>query len=165
MVSKLKIIAVFDIDGNFLSCCSRKRAKKVIKNKKGYYVEDRVLVLKKSKTKQAKERHEVIEESKRVCYICSKKIPNKETATVDHVIPKSRDEFADNKFNMKCCCGRCNTDKSNKTLYEYIQYIRRHREQYTYLFDKRLDYLEEYAKRFEKEYFGFYVKYADRFRR
>lgn len=155
-----KVIAVLDVNGKFLSYCTRQRAKKIVQEHKGYYIGDRLLKLKTSKSKEARERREVIKEAKRICYICNQKIPEKDTATVDHVIPKSRDEFAKNKFNMKCCCERCNNDKADMTLLEYVQHIRYNRKAYEYISDKRLDYLQEYAETYEKDYYNFYIKYA-----
>lgn len=158
---KPKVIAVLDVSGKFLSFCTRQRAKKIVQEHKGYFVAEKTLKLKTSKTKEAKERREVIKESKRICYICNRKISEKEKATVDHVIPKSRDEFASNKFNLKCCCERCNNDKADMTLLEYVQHIRYNRKSYLYISDKRLDYLEQYAKIYEKEYYNFYPKYIN----
>ena len=48
------------------------------------------------------------------------------------------------------------------TLLEYVQHIRYNREDYDYISDKRLDYLEQYAEMFEKEYYDFYIKYVDK---
>lgn len=159
--NKPKVIAVLDVNGNFLSFCTRQRAKKIIQEHKGHFIADKTIKLKTCKTKEAKERRQVIKESKRICYICNKKISEKEIATVDHVIPKSRDEFATNKFNLKCCCEHCNNDKADMTLLEYIQHIRYNRQAYDYISDKRLDYLEQYAETYEKEYYNFYIKYAE----
>ena len=159
---KPKVIAVLDVDGKLLSFCTRQRAKKVVQEHKGYFIADKTLKLNTSKTKEAKERKEVIKEAKRICYICNRKISSKEIATVDHVIPKSRHEFASNKFNLKCCCEHCNNDKADMTLLEYIQHIRYNRKAYDYISDKRLDYLEQFAEMYEKEYYDFYIKYADK---
>ena len=159
---KPKTIAVIDVDGVFLSFCTRQRAKKIIQEHKGYFIAERTLKLKTSKTKEIRDRRDVIREDKRICYICNRKIPKKEIATVDHVIPRSRDEFAANKFNLKCCCERCNNDKADMTLIEYVQHIRYNREDYDYISDKRLDYLEQYAEMYEKEYYDFYIKYVDK---
>ena len=159
---KLKVISVLDVNGKFLSFCTRQRAKKVVQERKGYFIADKTLKLNTSKTQEAKERREVIKESRRICYICNRKISQDERATVDHVIPKSRDRFASNKFNLRCCCERCNNDKADMTLLEYIQHIRYNREAYEYISDKRLIYLEQYAEMYEKEYYDSYIKYADK---
>lgn len=160
--SKAKVITVLDVNGKFLSFCTRQRANKVVQSHKGYFIGNKTLKLKTSKVKEAKDRREVIKKDKRICYICNRKISEKDIATVDHVIPKSRDEFATNKFNLKCCCERCNNDKADMTLLEYVQHIRYNRKDYDYISDKRLNYLEEYAEMYEKEYYEFYTKYADK---
>lgn len=159
---KPKVITVLDVEGNFLSFCTRQRAKKIVQGHKGYFIANKTLKLKTSKIQESKDRHKVIKEAKRICYICNRKISEKEVATVDHVIPKSRDEFASKKFNLKCCCERCNNDKADMTLLEYVQHIRYNRKDYDYISDKRLDYLEQYAEAYEKEYYNFYIKYADK---
>ena len=158
---KPKVITVLDVNGKFLNFCTRQRAKKIVETHKGYFIKDKTLVLKTSKAKEDKQRKQVIKEAKRICYICNKNISLKEKATIDHVIPKSRDEFATNKFNMKCCCERCNNDKADMTLLEYVQHIRYNREVYNYISDKKLDYLEQYAETYEKEYYNFYTKYVN----
>jgi 5-methylcytosine-specific restriction endonuclease McrA len=159
---KLKIIAVLDANGKFLSFCTRQRAKKIVQENRGYFIANKTLKLKISKQKQSKERCKIIKDAKRICYICNKKIPEKEKATIDHVIPKSRDKLAQNKFNLKCCCEHCNNDKANMTLLEYVKHIRYNRKAYNYISDKRLDYLEEYAEMYEKDYYNFYAKYVDK---
>lgn len=159
--SGTKNIAVYDSKGNFLSFCSRDRAEKVIETGKGKYVGERTIKLNVAKIKDSKERHSVIREADRVCYICRKTISKKDIATVDHVIPKSRDEFANHKFNKKCCCLRCNNDKADRTLTEYVAYIKKNRHKYMYLSDKRIDFLEAYAEHYEREYYNFYVKYVN----
>jgi hypothetical protein len=48
------------------------------------------------------------------------------------------------------------------TLLEYVQHMRYNRKAYSYISDKRLDYLEQYAKTYEKDYYNFYIKYLDK---
>ena len=159
MSTSPKVIAVLDVSGRFLSYCTRKRAKKLVQEHKAWYVADKTLKLKTTKNKDARERKEVIKEARRICYICGNKIAEKDIATIDHVVPKSRDEFATNKFNMKCCCKRCNNDKGDMTLLEYVQHIKENKKVYNYISDKRLAYLEEYAITYEREYYDIYVRY------
>ena len=159
--SKAKVIAVFDVNGKFLSFCTRKRAKKVVQEHKGYFIAERMLKLKTCKQQEAKDRRDVIKKAKRICYICNRKIGEKERATVDHVIPKSRNRLASNKSNLRCCCEHCNNDKGNKTLLEYVRHIKYNRQDYNYISDKRLKYLEEYAISYEKDYYDFYFRVGD----
>ena len=162
MNSRQKIIAVLDVNGKFLSFCTRQKARKITQAHKGYFVADRTLKLKTCKEQEAKDRRDVIKKAKHICYICNRKIGKQEIITVDHVIPKSRNKFASNKFNLRCCCEHCNSDKSNKTLLEYVQYIKYNRQDYDYISDKRLKYLEEYAISYEKEFYNIYIKYKDK---
>lgn len=41
--------------------------------------------------------------------------------TIDHVIPRSRGG-RDSKDNARCCCDRCNSEKSDMTIREYVIY-------------------------------------------
>lgn len=158
---KPKIIAVFDSNNNFLSFCSRDRAKKVVETGKGKYIAEKTIRLNTSKVQESKERHSIIREANRTCYICKRIISKKDTATIDHVIPKSRDVYANHKFNKRCCCLKCNNDKADRTLLEYVQYIKNNRNKYLYLSEKRIDFLEAYAIHYEHEYYNFYVKYIN----
>lgn len=164
-MNQQKIIAVFDLHGNFLSCCTREKAKKIIANGKGKYTAKRTIRLNCAKVSEEKDRHEVIREAKRKCYICGQTISKKDIATVDHMIPKSRDKgteiIAKSKINMRCCCFRCNNDKGDMTLLEYIQHIKENRDKYFYLSDKRIMRLEEFARNYEKDYYGFYKDHVE----
>ena len=160
MGSKIKMIIVLDCNNNFLSYCTRDKAKSLVKAHKAYFVADKTLRLKTSKSQEASKKRKVLRESKRICYICNRKIPEKETATIDHVIPKSRDKLATCEYNMRCCCERCNGDKSNRTLSEYVKHIKKNRQNYSYISDKRLIYLEQYAEQYEKDYYNFYPRYV-----
>lgn len=163
MGSKVKMIIVLDCNNNFLSYCTRDKAKALVKAHKGYFVADKTLKLKTSKSQEASKKRSVLREAKRICYICNRKIPEKEIATIDHVIPKSRDKLASCKYNMRCCCERCNGDKADRTLSEYVQHIKENRQRYTYISDKRLIYLEQYAEQYEKDYYNFYPRYVKQF--
>jgi hypothetical protein len=154
-----KTIAVFDNDGRYLSHCTYERAKKLRNENKATFIGVGMIKLTSGRMAKLKEKHRVIEEDNRICYICNKIISIKKQATVDHVIPKSRDEFADIKMNERCCCVRCNNDKDCMTLSEYVKHIRRNRSTYPYLSEKRLTYLEQYAKQHENDYYNLTRKY------
>ena len=55
---------------------------------------------------------------------------------------------------MKCCCERCNNDKGNMKLSEYVAHIFRYRDKYDYISDKRLSYLKNYAKHSEEDFYN-----------
>lgn len=64
----------------------------------------------------------VVEEEKRICYICQEAIPESIPATVDHVNPKSRFGKDDRK-NLRCCCKRCNDLKANRNIHEFYDFV------------------------------------------
>lgn len=158
-----KTIAVFNRNGKYLSHCTSEKAKKLIQSKRAVFVNATTIKLKIEKSQKTYIQHGVINEAKRICYICNNQIPDKYKATVDHVMPKSRDAMADIKFNMRCCCERCNKDKGNRTLSEYVLHIKKEKEKngYKYISAKRLDYLEEYAKTYERDYYDYTKKLLD----
>ena len=99
--------------------------------------------LKETKKMRKDNMRKIIEASGRRCYICGDIIPETDCATIDHVIPKSRDRFSDTYENMQCCCSRCNSDKKNMMPTEYIRHILRNRKQYDYLSDERIEHLKQ----------------------
>ena len=152
-----KTIAVFGPDNKYLSHCTWKRALGLLESGRAIRLDATTIRLKQTKRERIKKKHDIIAESKRICYICNTRIPEEETATVDHIIPKSRDRRADVYDNMRCCCSRCNNDKGNMKLSEYVKHIIENREQYAYITNKRLEYLKNFAKYYEEEVYGKYV--------
>ena len=53
---------------------------------------------------------------------------------------------------MKCCCERCNNDKGNMKLSEYVLHILENRGKYDYISNKRLEYLKQFAITYEEAY-------------
>lgn len=155
-----KTIAVFDPDGKYLSHCTWNRALGLLQTRRAIRLNATTIRLKQTKRQRIKEKHDIIAQSKRICYICNRVIPEDETATIDHVIPKSRDKRADVYSNMKCCCERCNNDKGNMKLSEYVAHIFRYRDKYDYISDKRLNYLKNYAKYSEEDFYSVVNVYA-----
>ena len=152
-----KTIAVFGPDNKYLSHCTWKRALGLLESGRAIRLDATTIRLKQTKRERIKKKHDIIAESKRICYICNTRIPEEETATVDHIIPKSRDRRADVYDNMRCCCSRCNNDKGNMKLSEYVKHIIENREQYAYITNKRLEYLKNFAKYYEEEFYDKYV--------
>ncbi len=58
-------------------------------------------------------RHNVFKRDKFHCQYCNKKLSDK-TATIDHIVPKSKGG-QDNWDNTVCCCVFCNSRKGNRT--------------------------------------------------
>ena len=147
-----KIIAVFGPDNVYLSHCTWDRALGLLESGRAIRLNATSVRLKQTKKERTRKKHNIIADSKRICYICNTRIPESETATIDHIIPKSRDKRADTYDNMRCCCSRCNNDKGNMTLSEYVKHIFNNRELYDYISNKRLDYLKRFAKFYEEEF-------------
>lgn len=149
-----KTIAVLGPDGVYLSHCTWSRALGLLESGRAIRLDATTVRLKQTKKERIRKKHSIIAESKRICYICNTRIPDDETATIDHIIPKSRDKRADTYSNMRCCCNRCNNDKGNMTLSEYVRHIIRNREFYEYISNKRLEYLKNFAKYYEEEFYA-----------
>lgn len=60
-------------------------------------------------------RKRVFQRDKYRCQYCNKKLTGN-TATVDHVIPRSHRDSPGNTWeNLVCCCKPCNNEKSDRT--------------------------------------------------
>lgn len=149
-----KTIAVLGPDGIYLSHCTWKRALSLLESGRAIRLDATTVRLKQTKKERVKKKHSIIAEAKRICYICNTKIPEDEVATIDHIIPKSRNRRADTYENMRCCCNRCNNDKANMTLSEYVRHIINNRESYEHISNKRLEYLKNFAKFYEEEFYS-----------
>lgn len=57
-----------------------------------------------------------------ICYYCNKKIKSVEDLTVDHLTPVSRGG-RNIESNMTICCHACNSEKSDMTEEEYLQFL------------------------------------------
>lgn len=142
-----KTIAVFDSEGLYLSHCRWKKAAALLHTGQATRIDATTIRLKETRQTRKRKMRQIILKEERVCYICGERIPENSVATIDHVIPKSKNKFADVYENMRCCCDRCNADKSNMMPMEYIQHILKHRNEYSYLSDEQIDLL---IKRFKE---------------
>ena len=149
-----RTIAVLGPDGIYLSHCTWIRALGLLESGRAIRLNATTVKLKQTKKERTIKKHSIIADSKRICYICNKQIPDDEIATIDHIVPKSRDRRADSYDNMKCCCSHCNNDKGNMTLSEYVQHILKHRKLYDYISDERLEYLHRFSKCYEKDFYA-----------
>lgn len=149
-----KTVAVLDPDNVYLSHCTWDRALRMLQSKKAVKLNATTIRL----TQRAKERQDfkrrIIEDSNRICYICGRRIPYSETATIDHVVPKSRDGRADVFSNMRCCCVRCNNDKANMTISEYVNKILDDRVAYDYIPNAQLSKLAKLADVYEQSFYA-----------
>lgn len=162
-----KTIAVLDPRNVYLSHCTWERALRMLQSGKAVRLNATTIRLTQKKKERQEFKHRIIEDSHRICYICGRQIPRNETATIDHVIPRSRDGRADIFSNMRCCCTRCNTDKANMTISEYVRKIVENRADYDYISNAQLKRLIKFADVYEQ---SFYVtvhahKYLDKKRK
>lgn len=140
---KAKTIMVLNPMGNFMSYCTLERAEILLDSERADKIKTGIIRLKETKRTRKNRKKKIIQESERRCYICGKIIPINDSATIDHVIPKSINRLADVYENMKCCCERCNKDKRNMTPNDYIIHILQNRNKYEYLSDNRIAYLKK----------------------
>lgn len=143
---KCKSISVMDKDGRLLSYCTAKRATKLVNRKCAVWIGDNTLQLLINDKDRKKLRKEIVKEAGRICYICGEYIPEEQYPTLDHVIPKS-DLGEDVKENLQCCCRRCNDDKGNKHISEYIKHIKKNRTEYSWISDNRIHVLELFVEK------------------
>lgn len=146
---KAKTMAVFGPDRMYLSHCTWRRASILLANGRANRIDATTIMLKETKQDRKKRMNAIIQEAGRICYICGEYIPEDEAATIDHVIPKSKDKRADVYENMRCCCDRCNTDKSNMKPIEYINFIQANPDTHKYLSKKRIEYLKKFLVEYQ----------------
>lgn len=148
-----KTVAVFGPDNVYLSHCTWDRAMNLLQSNRAKKLSATSIKLKETKAQIAERRQKIIEDAGRICYICGIYIPEDETATIDHMIPKAKDRIhAEMEENMKCCCYRCNNDKGSMSLVDYVMHISDHRQEYDYISDQRFNELKKYAFRAQKEF-------------
>lgn len=138
-MNKIKDIRVFNIKGKELAPTSRVIAKTLIAREKAVWIkEGESLTLLYTKSEFKKLKKAVIRQEKRKCYICGETISEDEPATIDHVDPKSK-YGKDDRSNLRCCCKRCNDDKSNISFLAYCKQIFSNKEKYNYVDFKHLE--------------------------
>lgn len=134
-----KTIKVYSPRGGELAPTTEKTASKMIARKKAYWViKGESIKLRYMRYDFEKRKTKVIKEANRVCYICNTVIPENENPTIDHVTPKSKNG-ADTISNLRCCCKRCNDDKANRDIIEYIDHIKNNIKSYNYIDIKKLE--------------------------
>ena len=153
-MTKKEMITVLSPDGIYLSRCTWIRALGLLESERAIRLNATTVKLKQTKKERTIKKHSIIADSERICYICNKQIPDDEIATIDHIVPKSRDRRADSYDNMRCCCSHCNNDKGNMTLSEYVQHISNNRRLYDYISNERLEYLHKFSKSYEKDFYA-----------
>ena len=137
-MQKKRTVTVIGPNGSFKSRCTSEKANGLIASGRGVFVSKNKIKITETKQQRNAVKQRIISDAGRICYICGKKIPYESTATIDHVIPKSRDYAADRYSNMKCCCVRCNKDKGNMTINEYVVNILLNRQKYSYISNRQI---------------------------
>jgi len=154
-LKKIKVDVV-DKSNKPLSPTNLLVARTLVNRERAIWVGKNKIKLIKTKQDWIKLKNKVIEEEYRMCYICGDFIPITEHATVDHINPRSK-YGKDERENLHCCCKRCNDDKSNMTLDEYYEHVKREKmkhNKYDYLIlDKLKKVVEiEYNNKDNKNY-------------
>lgn len=136
-------ILVINRFGKPLAPTNIKTANILVKREKAIWItEGRCLKLLYTKSDFNKLKKKIIYDEGRKCYICGRIIPQDEAATIDHVYPKSK-YGKDSRDNLKCCCKRCNDDKANMSIIQYISHIKRNISKYKYINLVSMDELEK----------------------
>lgn len=143
-IVQVKNIIVFNKGGQLLAPCSIKRANKLVKRNCAKWIDANKIELLVNDKDRKILRKQIIEEAGRICYICNEYIVENEFPTLDHVTPKF-ELGEDKKENLKCCCKRCNDDKSNMGLKKYVSYIKINRGHYTWISDEQIDVIYKLA--------------------
>jgi hypothetical protein len=138
---KLKIITVIDKDDRVLASCSIKRATKLVNRNCAIWSGDNIIKLLINNNDRKQLRKEIVEEAGRICYICGVYITKDQYPTLDHILPKSN-LGKDVKENLQCCCKRCNDDKADLYITDYVKYIKDNRLEYPWITGERIHELE-----------------------
>ena len=57
------------------------------------------------------------------CFLCGKPITNTKDLTTEHILPKSRGGSLED-YNIYPAHAKCNWEKGNMTLREWVEYLR-----------------------------------------
>jgi hypothetical protein len=127
-MSPEKPIGVYQVDGIYLSHCSRKRAAQMVHRRKARWIGPDQVELLITNLEEKKIRRRVLERDGYLCYICETIIdPNADRfsdkeLTYDHVIPRTHGG-TDYEENLSVCCRECNRDKADRTPEQYTLYL------------------------------------------
>lgn len=117
-------IAVVDKNGEYLSHCTKRRAKQLVKRKAAEWVALDMVRLLYDKADKRRFRQEAIERDKYTCYICKKVMHKRHPElSVDHILAKNKGG-SDYPDNLACCCKTCNEEKANMDLATYLKIYR-----------------------------------------
>lgn len=141
-----KNIRVYDVDGRPLANCTRKRANFLTSIERARWIGHCKIQLSVNNKERKEIKDKVIAQANGVCYICGEKT---DIPTIDHVIPKKA-RGQDRDWNLQCCCKRCNEDKADLEIKDYVRLIYLNRKSYPYLSNEQLVKLECFMDDFYK---------------
>lgn len=139
---EIKDITVFNKENTKLSFCTYRRASKLVLRNSAFWKDKNSIRLLVNNDDRKRLRSEIFEKSDRICFICNERIPQGISPTIDHVIPKVKGG-EDTIDNMKCCCRRCNFNKANMLMKDYVIDMRNNPKNYPWITEDRLFYLIE----------------------
>lgn len=139
-----KRVKVYDVDGKPLANCTQKRANFLTSIDRAKWIGHCKIQLAINSKDRKEIKDKVITQANHVCYICGEQTDN---PTIDHVIPK-KSRGQDRMWNLQCCCKRCNEDKADLDIKDYVQLIYLHRKNYPYLSNEQLVKLELFMDNF-----------------
>lgn len=126
MVQEDVLINVVDNKGNILNPCTSRVAWVLVKRNRAIWLDDISIKIILTKAQIKDNKKAAIERDKRICHYCGKYIPPTETATADHIIPRTinKDDICgyDDLDNLVCACVSCNRHKDRTPYNEYVRY-------------------------------------------
>ena len=121
-------IAVYHVNGNYLSNCSRLRAEQMVAREKARWIGEDTLELLIDKRMAKEIRKKVLIRDGYTCYICDKTVKapvvgksEDDDLTYDHVVPRAQGG-SDLEDNLAVCCADCNKDKADLNPEQYVVY-------------------------------------------
>lgn len=143
---ELKTIIIVNKYLIVVGTCTIIRANRLISTNRAVWFDNGIIRILLDTYDKKSLRKSIIEQDKRICYICGKYIPKEIYPTIDHVIPKSS-LWNNNKENLRCCCKRCNDDKSDISIRKYVENIKNNRIKYSYITDERILFLDDFISK------------------
>lgn len=124
MIQEDMLINVVDNNGNTLNPCKSKVAWVLVRRNRAVWLDDVSIQITLTKAQIKANKKAAIERDKRICHYCGKYISPTETATADHITPKTitRDDVCgyDDLDNLVCACLNCNRHKDRTPYDQYI---------------------------------------------
>lgn len=146
----------------FLDYTTRKRADRLVeKTKEACWISEDAIMLIGGRKQRSRIKADLLAKNGRRCYICGRMIPEDRPLTLDHIIPKSN-QGTDTELNCGLCCSSCNREKKDMSVLEFVSFLREklvtEPEEYSYLTEDRLRYLEVKYKDFSLDSMDYFNK-------